>query len=199
MGLVDSEFSGREGLPDELVDDQVEPRPGGRPEEGGEAVDDGGAGRAGGLLEEVFFGRDLGLGVDRLGEEGRVLGDRLPVGGDPVVAVGRGEDEPAGAGRLGELEDVPRPVEVAGEGGLGPGLGAGRIADDGRQVDDGPDALEGGGDGRPVADVGLEEGKIRVVEIGEERAPAEEKAVDDDDPAAEAEEQIGRASCRERV
>ena len=182
--LIKDEFLGADRLLDELVDDEVKTGSGRGAEECREAVDDGRAARPRAPVEQVSLGGDLCLGIEGLRIKWGVLRHGPAVLGDAVVAVGGGKHETAGAVPFGQLEDISRAVEIAGERGTFAQLGAGRIADDGREMDNVIDALKIFRDPLLVTDIGFVEGERGVIEIGEERVPAEEKIIEHGDLVA---------------
>ena len=105
-----------------------------------------------------LLGDHLGLGVEIVESLG--VGQGLVSAGDPLAAhhhaVGRGVDEPLHLCVLGGLHQVLGAADVDREAALAVLLGDRRAAhqvDDRRSVEDGVDAVDGGGDGVLVADV----------------------------------------------
>jgi hypothetical protein len=182
--LIDDELPGAQRLQDELVDDEIEPRPRRRPEERCEPEDNRRAAGARRLFDQEFFGGDFRFGIEGLRIKRGVLRDGPAVLRDAVNAVRRGKNEPLRPGLLGELENVTRAVEITGIGGFVAGLGAGRIADDGRQMDDMIDVLKIRPEALFIAHVGLVEGERGVIEISEKGVPAEKKIIEHGDAEA---------------
>src|SRR5262249_55091730 len=141
------------------------------------------------LLQQVLLRRNLRFGIYRLRIERGLLGDRLAVRRQPVVAVRRREYEAPRVGRFGQIEYPLDRLDVVAPRHLFTNGLASWKPDNGREVDNRVVRIPNPMKHSRVTDVTFGKVKIGMSEVGEERLTTEEEVVDNRDVVAAPQQQ----------